>query len=53
MKKLFSKRTIAVVALSLFGFGFIPKIVPFGPKLPPVEFMQGSPNIENVTNLFL
>lgn len=51
MKRIFSKKTVAVIALSLFGFSLIPRIVPFGPKLPPVEFLQDSPNVEHVVHI--
>jgi hypothetical protein len=51
MKRLFSKKTVAVIALSVFGLSLIPRIVPFGPKVPPVEFLQDSPNVENVIHI--
>ena len=40
MKKSFNKRVLAVTALSLLSLSLFLKIVPFGPKLPPVEFTQ-------------
>ena len=51
MKRLFSKKTVAVIALSVFGLSLIPRIVPFGPKVPPVEFLEDSPNVENVIHI--
>jgi len=51
MKKSFNKKIFAAIVLSLFGFGFFSKIVPFGPKLPPVEFTQTLEKTEIVRNI--
>jgi len=50
MKKLFSKKTAAVVGLSVLGLNLIFSVIALGPKVPPVEFLVNAPTIENVTN---
>ncbi|SHE79053.1 hypothetical protein SAMN02745249_01148 [Atopostipes suicloacalis DSM 15692] len=50
MKKSLNKRMFAVIVLSFFSFGFFSKVIPFGPKLPPVEFTQTFEKIEIVRN---
>lgn len=48
MKKVFNKKNVAAMTLLLFGLSFMP-IVPFGPKLPPVELLQESSTVTHLS----